>query len=207
MSDKRAKDIIVLEERERGKQANFRTLWQDTADLMYPRENQIVDKTVPGEQKTDHIFDPTAVMESQNMASGLAQNLVPPGNKFFALKASDRSVREIESVKRYLSSVTETVHDELFASNFMLQLIETLRSLVVFGTGNLYSEYQTKLNFKDYAIGTYQMLENSEGTVDTMILRFKLTARQAGQEFESPGKQVTASATTEEGSSPELLPW
>ncbi len=194
----RAQDIIKLEERERGKQANFRTLWQNTADLTYPRENQIVDKTVPGETKTDRIYDPTAIMESQNMASGLAQNLVPPGQKFFALKAGDRALQEIESVKRYLSIATEITHDQLFSSNFMLQLTETLRSLVVFGTGNLFSEYTTLLNFKDYAIGTYQILENSEGRVDTMILRFPLTARQAAQEFENPGKIVAAAASSED---------
>jgi hypothetical protein len=77
----------------------------------------------------------------------------------------------------------------------MLQLIETLRSLVVFGTGNLFSEFNTEivgLNFKDYAIGTYQILENSQGRVDTMILKFPLTARQASQEFENPGKSVVA---------------
>jgi hypothetical protein len=194
MADKKAQDIIALEERERGKQANFRSLWQDTADLNYPRENQIVDKNTPGLEKMNRVFDTTAITESQNMASGLSQNLVPPGQRFFALKASDREVREIDTVKSYMSKATEIAHDHLFGSNFMLQLVETLRSLVVFGTGNLYSEFNTEivgLNFKDYAIGTYQILENSQGRVDTMILKFQLTARQAAQEFENPGKAVT----------------
>lgn len=190
MSDKKAQDIIALEQRERGQQANFRTLWQDTADLMYPRENQIVDMTMPGENKTNHIFDVTAVLESQNMASGLAQNLVPPGNKFFALKTLDRRLRDVENIKRYFSTITEITHEKLFASNFMLQLIETLRSLVVFGTGNLFSEFKTGLVFKDFAIGTYQIFENANGSVDTMILKYPLTAKQATEEFENPGKLV-----------------
>lgn len=193
MADKRAQDIIALEERERGKQANFRSLWQDTADLNYPRENQIVDKNTPGQDKMNRVYDTTAITESQNMASGLSQNLVPPGQRFFALKASDREIQDIDSVKSYFSKVTETAHDLLFASNFMLQLVETLRSLVVFGTGNLFSEFDSKivgLNFKDFAIGTYQIMENAQGRVDTVILKFPLTARQATQEFENPGKSV-----------------
>ena len=191
MSSVRAQQIIELENRERGRQSNFRDLWQDTADITYPLQNHIVDKTTPGERKMEGVYDMTAIMESQNMASGLAQNLVPPGQRFFALKSSDRALREIEAVKRYLGTVTELTHDALFGSNFMLQLIETLRSLVVFGTGNLYSEFTKKLNFKDYAIGTYQICESSEGLVDTMILKFKMTARQADQEFDGePGDQV-----------------
>jgi hypothetical protein len=142
----------------------------------------------------NRVFDTTAITESQNMASGLSQNLVPPGQRFFALKASNRDIREIDSVKSYMSKATEIAHDHLFGSNFMLQLVETLRSLVVFGTGNLFSEFDSKivgLNFKDYAIGTYQIMENAQGRVDTMILKFPLTARQASQEFENPGKSVT----------------
>ncbi len=194
----KAQDIIKLEERERANQSNFRTLWQNTADLMYPRENQIVDHTVPGEMKTNAIFDLTAVMESQNMASGLAQNLVPPGQKFFALKPANRELQTIENVKKYLGEITEMVHDELFSSNFMLQLTETLRSLVVFGTGNIFTEFKTKLNFKDYAIGTYQVRENAEGIIDTMILKFPLTAIQATEEFESPGKSVVSAMASED---------
>jgi hypothetical protein len=189
----KAQEIIALEERERGKQANFRSLWQDTADLNYPRENQIVDKNTPGQEKMNRVYDTTAIFASQDMASGLSTNLVPPGQRFFALKASNRELQEVDAVKSYLSVATEITHDLLFASNFMLQLVETLRSMVVFGTGNLFSEFNAKiggLNFKDYAIGTYQILENSQGRVDGMILKFPMTARQAAQEFENPGKSV-----------------
>jgi hypothetical protein len=203
----KAQEIISLEERERGKQANFRSLWQDTADYNYPRENQIVDKNTPGQDKMNHVYSTTAITESQNMASGLSQNLVPPGQRFFALKAADRDLQEIDAVKSYLSKATETTHDLLFASNFMLQLVETLRSLVVFGTGCLYSEFNTELiglNFKDYAIGTYQILENSQGRVDTVILKFQLTARQASQEFENPGKSVEEAMADPESNNKEF---
>lgn len=196
MANDKAQEIITLEERERGKQANFRALWQDTADLMFPRENQIDTIVEEGEEKTNWIFDITAIMESQNMASGLAQNMVPPGQKFFALKAADRDIQDVEDVKRYLSKVTEVMHDELFSSNFMLQLTETLRSLVVFGTGNIFSKFSTKtlkLTYRDYPIGSYQVMLNEDGEVDTMILRYQLTAKQASEEFdgpEGPGKSV-----------------
>jgi hypothetical protein len=149
MADKQAQQIISLRDREHSKQSNFRNLWQDTADLTYPREDQIIDKKVPGERKTQKIYDVTAVMESQNMAAGLAHNLVPPGQKFFALKPANRDLQDVDEIKSYLNKATEVVHDELFASNFMLQLTETLRSLVEFGTGNLYSEIKAFHNFKD----------------------------------------------------------
>lgn len=183
--DKKAQEIIALRDREKAKQSNFRSLWQETADLIYPRQNQIVNKQIPGQPKTQEIHDVTAMTESQNMASGLSSYMVQPGREFFGLRASRKELNDIEIVRHYLSMITEQVHEALYASNFLLELNETLRSLVTFGTNNLYSEWTVKtgLNFRDHDIGSYQVLENSEGRVDTNIMTLPMTARQAIQEF------------------------
>ena len=183
MPDDRAQTIIKLFEKEEAKAATFRSLYQETADYVFPRENQITSMSTPGEKKTDHLIDTTAVMASIEMASGLSQNLVPPGQRFFVIRASLRALNEIEAVKQYLGEATEIVHEQLYGSNFMLQLNETLRSLCVFGTANLFSEYTTFLNFRDYDIGQYIILENSKSRVDTMYMKFVYTARQAEQEW------------------------
>lgn len=192
MSDKQAEEIIALQKREEDKQANFRTLWQNTANYIFPRENNITNTMSRGAAKTETAYDTTAITDSADMASGLSNILFPPGLRFFSLRASDRVLNEQENIKNYLNLAAETTHNELFASNFMLQLNETLRSLIVFGTGNIYSEWtvRTGLNFRDWDVGSYQILENAAGRVDTMILKFPFTARQASQAFENPGKSV-----------------
>lgn len=199
--DERAKKIINLRDRELSKQATFRSLWQETADLMFPRENQITNIQMAGTDKSRNIFNTTAVFDSQDMASGLSAAFIPSGQLFFGLKAKDRELAENDNVRRYLSIATEITHDELFESNFMLQFNETLRSLVVFGTGNLYSEWDRKrlgLNFRDWDAAFYQIRENSQGIVDTVILSFPLTARQAKQEFgDNAGEKVLKDAGDE----------
>jgi len=191
--DKRAEDIIALQEREESNQANFRTLWQDTADLIFPRENNITITMARGTAKTVTIYDPTAVTDSKIMADGLLSAIIPAGEPFFKLNVSvDNIGGQSEEYTNYLGWAAEKLHIALFESNFLLQIAETVRSLIVFGTGNLYSEWApgTGLNFRDWDIGLYQILENTKGLVDTMILKFPLTARQATQEFENPGKSV-----------------
>lgn len=201
MEDARAKKIIALRDRELAKQANKRSLWQETADLEFPRENQITNIQASGMDKSKNIFNTVAVFDSQDMASGLSAAFIPSGQLFFGLKAKDRELNENDGVRRYLSIATEITHDELFESNFMLQFNETLRSLVVLGQGNLYSEFDTKwmkLNFKDWDVAFYQIRENSKGVVDTMILSFPLTARQAKQEFgDNAGSKVLEDANDE----------
>ena len=184
--DVRAKDIIAMRDRARTKQENFRNLWQQTADLVFPRENRITSTPTPGEDKSVKLYDTTAVQDSQDMASGLSGAIIPTGQKFFGLKVKDAEVARNERVKRWLMIATEILHDELFESNFMLQFNETLRSLVVYGTGCLFSEWDNellRLNFKDYDIALYQIEEDARGTVDTIIITYKMTARQAISEF------------------------
>jgi len=73
----------------------------------------------------------------------------------------------------------------------MLQLNETLSSLIGFGTGNLFSEWDFGLNFKDWDVSFYTIKQNSKGLVDTNILKYPLTARQAVQEFgDDAGEKV-----------------
>ena len=189
-----AEEIIALRDRERSKLGNYYSLCQNVANLMFPRDNQITTTSAPGSPQTAGVHDVTAIKESENMTSGLSAQMIPTGQEFFALRASRRELNNIQVVRSYLDLITEKTHEELFVSNFLMELNETLRSLICFGTGNIYSEWtiQTGLNFTDYDVGSYQMLQNSKKRVDTMILTPPLSARQAVQEFgkENVGKNT-----------------
>ncbi len=183
MADDKAKQIIKEQEREEQKASNFRNLYQEVADHMLPRENQIIGVRTPGEDKSQQIFDPTAMLDLQDMASGLSAAFFPPGELAFGLTVKDRELANRDHIKRYLALAAQIAHDEIFASNFMLQLNETLSSLIGFGTGNLYSEWNLGLNYKDWDVSFYTFKQSSAGLVDTMLLKYPLTARQAVQEF------------------------
>lgn len=183
MADERAIEVIKEQEREEQNASNFRNLYQEVADQMLPRENQIIGVRTPGEDKSKQIYDPTAMLDLQDMASGLSAAFFPPGELAFGLTVKDRGTANLDNVKRYLALAAQIAHDELFASNFMLQLNETLSSLIGFGTGNLYSEWSLGLNFKDWDVSFYTIKQNSAGLVDTVILKYPLTAKQAIQEF------------------------
>lgn len=188
----RAEDIIDLYKSELSKAMNFRTLYQNTSDLMFPRENQITNIQTPGNEKTE-IIDPTGVLASIEMASGLSINLFPPGQRFYNVVMSDGRLNKVERVQRALRLITEISHEKRVNSNFKLQADETLRGISVFGTGNLFSQWVPGigLNYIDYDIGQYLIMENAMKLVDTMMIRFPYTARQAVQKWgDSAGKSV-----------------
>lgn len=197
MADFSADQYILMQQDEEQKASNFRNLYQDVANFMLPRENQIISERAAGEDKSVDIYDPTAMMDLDDMVSGLSNAFFPPGQQSFALTIRNRELVNRDNVLRYLALAAQITHDELFASNFMLQLNETLTSLVGFGTGNLFSEYVVDdylplgLNFKAWDIPIYTIKQSHTGMVDTVILKFPFTARQAIQKWsDNAGEDV-----------------
>lgn len=189
----RAKELIALRDREKARQNSFRTLWQSVADLMFPQTFGITTTYSPGQELMTNLFDDTAVEEAQNMASGLVNNLFPAGQLFFSIVGTGPT-REQAEVRRYLSYLTERVHEQIFNSNFLAQVSNTIHYWVLFGIGSLYTDWTARdgLNYRDYAIGTYQCLENSRGVIDTIILTCPQTARQIVQDYgDKSGAAVT----------------
>jgi hypothetical protein len=195
MADKKAQDIVRLYDQKWAKNANFRSIWQEAADLMFPRESNIEESLVPGSKRTDNIYDTTAIVDSTEMADGLLSALIPTGEFFFQWNVSKDNPAGInEAFERWAMNATDKQHRALFASNFMQMSAETMRSLIVFGTGNQYSEYSLKqlgLNFKDYDIALYVTWKDSDGRTEGQAVKFPYTAQQAFDEWDTKaGKSV-----------------
>jgi len=179
-----AKEAISLRDKALAKQQPTRGMWQSISDLIFPQTYGITTKRSDGQELMLNIYDSTAIQELENMASGIASNLFPPGQKFFKFKVPLRAGDDQDAAD-YLYYLTEVLHEEVFNSNYLSQTGNTIQYWAGFGTGANYCDWTVAdgLNFRDYAIGTYQCLENSKGVVDTMILTMPMTARQIKQEF------------------------
>ena len=179
----RADEIINLRNRELNAQANIRSLWQETADRIYPYVN--INSVLPvGAARTTRIFDQTAMLNAEDTVSGLKYILIPSGQPFYAIKtATENKITDVS--RRYTSMLTATSHEEIFKSNFITELDEVLRSLIIFGPASLFSEWtpKTGLNYKNCVIGSYQFLENSKRLVDGIVLTVQYTPLQAKEEF------------------------
>jgi len=186
------KTIIQIQQNLESADATFRSNWQDQANYIFPRESNITEHLYPGDsRKFDQLYDTTGVTECERMASGLLTNMVPAGQKFFSLTTSNTEIQELDIVKSYMARATEVEHEELFASNFILQLGETLQSLIAFGTGSIFDSWRDGLYFMDWDISRFQILENFQGKVDTIYLKFPKTAQQALKEWgDAVGKSV-----------------
>ena len=188
----KAEEVINLRNRELTAQANIRSLWQSTSEKLYPYVQ--IDATYePGSRRTTEIFDQTPMLDAEDMVSGLKQILIPSGQVFFAMKVGTNN-KITDTAQRYTSMLTEKAHDAIFASNFITEFDEVLRSLIIFGPASIFSEWTSKLglNYKNAVLGSYQFLENSKRRVDGILLTVSYNPAQAIEEFgkENVGKEV-----------------
>lgn len=194
----RAEEIINLHQREEDKMFDFRNLCQQVADLMYPSYNDITVTTTPGRDLSLDIRDPSALFALDKAAAGYIANWIPKDRLFCGIRIMNRRMAEMDVAKRWTALATQILHDELFASNYMQQLQQTVKCLLAFGLANSYSEFSTKLkslNFKNWHLKTYIFKENSRGVPDCVSCKFTKTARQLCEEFSNPGELVTQSAS------------
>lgn len=190
---KRAEKLIALRDSLYSDQANFRTLWQDTADWILPMFGRIMDDFARGERVGETLYDITARDAARKMASGLSSEIIPPGQEFFDLKAQGREFVDDPESEEYLAELSEQLHEILFDTNFVPEFDAGILSLITFGIADTFPEFSADdgLTFRTFPIGSFQIRENSKGVIDTKVITVKRTARQLFQRYGNKiGKNV-----------------
>ncbi len=167
----------------KAERSNFDITADDVAAYVAPRKAVVTERS-PGEQDTQQIYDETAVLAAQKCAAGIYAYTIQ-GNRWFALKPRNKMLAENDAVKRWFSDVSEVLLGEIMSSNFPRSAYEGLQDWVTMPAMCLYLEEgkDSALNFQAYAFGSYAVLNNAEGIVDTIYRSFKLTPRQAAQKW------------------------
>ena len=111
------------------------------------------------------------------------------------LSSVSADLNENEEVSRYLHDLTTLILDTLFnpKSGFERALSSAIDDDIVIGTMATFIEQGKNYPLKFYTIPIQNFLidENDEKEVDTVILKFEMTARQIMQKFESVPEVIT----------------
>lgn len=183
-----AKSLIARYDRLYGAQSNFRMLWEDASKYVAPSYGGIITQQSPGEQQTIDIYDSTAVDSAMVMAAGLMSSLVPSGELWFRYTPKPGAPEELAA---WLDDCTHRAAQALHASNFYLGIHEDFLDLARFSTSAMFVEEKSErekdqgrvLSFSNVPVGTFVIDESADGIVDTVIRKFKYSARQAAQKW------------------------
>lgn len=160
--------------------------------------------------KRPEIYDSTAVLGAQTLASNVHSNLTNPVLNWFNLITQNKKLNRINEVKVWLESVTDIIYQTLMASNFDLQINETYLDLAGFGTSILIEEvHETPEGFlnglefttipieecvfetdhRERVVGLYRLLN---WTPVKIVEKFGIAnvPKQVQEDYESPTKSI-----------------
>ena len=164
-------------------------LWQDCYNYALPQRGDFYGSSYAGEDKTDHIFDATAMDAADQLAASILANLTPTWSSWFALKAGpDLSEEEAVKLAPVLEKASAVMQAHFDRSNFAVEIHQCYLDLVVGGTASLMFEETTPGSFSAFQFTSVPLkhivLEEGEsGTLDGAFRMLSLTLGQVKSRY------------------------
>jgi len=176
--------------------------WQDILDYVMPRKADVTFVRSKGEKRTEVLFDSTAITANNLLAASLQGTLTSASLPWFHLKLRDEEANQDHDVQLWLEDSARRMYDMFNESNFNTEVHELYLDLTSIGTGAIFVEEGNNgfekdgIHFNCLHIAEYFIQENVNGQVDTLYRKYKLTARQAIEEFgeENIGEKIIEAA-------------
>lgn len=184
-----APDILRRQASMESDRYNFETLWQRTADLIWPdmalfqRRNQ-----TQGERRDEFQFDSTGALALERFSAAMESMLTPRTQEWAELTPAEKELADDIAVKRYCEQVNSILFRYRYsaAAGFTTATGEHYKGLGAFGNGcTMIMEPPTRLGFRYQAqfLGEIFVALNFQGEIDTVHRCFEYTHRQAFQQF------------------------
>lgn len=156
--------------------------WQQIADNLLGRRDFTV-KATPGRQRMQAIYDDTAKVSSSLLSGAMHSLLTSPSSRWFGLGFEDPRLSEIAEAAIWLEAAEQRLYAAFAAptANFHAQLSETYIDLINFGTGAIFIDDVpgVGVQFSARPLQELYLAEDPSGRIDTVVRKFRLTARQA----------------------------
>lgn len=179
------KQVVTRLDSLKSERGIWETHWQDIADYVLPRKNNFTRTQISGEKKGVQLYDNTAMVSCDLLASALHGMLTNSSTQWFQLATFKEELNNEEFVVEYLQSLTTKMHSILNNSNFQSEVHEHFLDLCSFGTSVMTVERDEKtiVRFSVKHLGEVYIAENSIGMVEEVYRCFKWTAQQIVEKF------------------------
>ena len=181
--------IIDGYEQAKSRRNSWVTLWKDCYDHALPQQESFDDYTV-GQNKTDHIYDGTAMDAVEQLAASLLGNLTPPWSQWFGFTPGpEMSVEDSQLLAPALEKAGRLLQSHLDKSNFTTEMHQSFLDLVVGGTATLlFEEAQpggySAFKFKAIPLSEIALDEGARtGRLDTVYRQVTMTLYEIQNRF------------------------
>lgn len=169
---------------------NQRSTWdsqfQQIVDYVRPNADDFTGRKSPGQDRSNQIYDSTAIDALEEFSSFLHSFLTNPTDRWFELRPLDPRYANDREVNLWCEEVSDTIYHYYSSSSsgHTQSLNECFLDLGSFGSSVVYQYWKDGLKFKTFALADCWIKEDNERVVDTVIRRVPMTGRQVSQEFD-----------------------
>lgn len=184
---------IILERLEhlRAMRAPWENLWTQVSQYVMPNRGDFPNDPMSmnvGEQRTDLIYDSTAIWANEQFASGLNGFVVPPTEIWFSYSTGVKELDAMPHVREWLQHAAQIVMAIFNSpqSNFAGQIHEMFLDIGGFGTANMMIEERSTgfpIRYTTYPLAECYIAEGPDGIVDTLYRVYSRTAKQIFQMY------------------------
>ena len=184
-----AVDINKLNQRYqalRTERSPWDTAWQSLADHFLPTKFRA--DTDSSERKPEllnkRLVDATGILDMRTLAAGLQGGMTSPVRPWFRLTLEDEDAAQAPDAGAWLDEVTRRMQALLHRSNFYNAVHGLYGDLGTFGVGCMMETADwSGLHFRTIPCGEYVIDTDDNGSVDTLMYRLRMSARQIVQRF------------------------
>lgn len=170
-----------------GERGTWEYHWQEIADFVLPRRGDFQRFHTPGQKRDNRLFDSTAAMACEHLASGLYSMMTNPAQDWFELRPEEDELAELEPVQSWLETVQRRMYATFASrgSRFYARVHELYVDLAAFGTACFYVEDQPgqDIYFSTRHLGEIFVAQNGLEQIDTVFRRWNMSARGAAGLF------------------------
>jgi hypothetical protein len=194
MNKMNAKEVKKIIQQLKSERSLWESHWQDIADYIFIRKNDVLNRTTPGEKKAFRLLDNTGMYSNEMLAGALHGMLTNPDLTWFEFSTGNVELDREDRVRKWLQESSRALHFIFNNSNFQTEVHELYLDLCSFGTGCMLVEEDKKdiVRFKTKFIRDYYIAENYYGKVDQIYYEYKATAKDIIDAFgiESAPREV-----------------
>lgn len=171
----------------KSQRANWESHWQEISERILPRSGEFTGDRTPGDKRTEKLYDATAALALERMASAIESLLTPRGARWHTLRASDPMLDQDDDVRLWFDAVEDIMFRWRYApaANFSSQMHEGFMSVGAFGTSILFVDENpiAGARYRSVHLSDVCIAEDEHGLIDTVYRRIDVSARQALRMF------------------------
>ena len=169
------------------KRVSWLNNWRKISDYIMPRRGVFSEEPNDGNLQTSKIWDSTATVAVERLASGIHSGLTSPTRPWFKLLLFPMELMDRQSSREWFEVAEQILYNAFAHSNFYDALHEAYVELVCFGSTCLLMEdiNDGTLNFRVVPAGQYYLAESANGRINTLYRKFWMQLHQIVEQFGS----------------------